>query len=220
MPSAMSSLDPQVRQFLEQRAEEFAQIPAARRSELEELASYIQRCQAEDRTARLVFICTHNSRRSHLAQIWARVAAASYGVQQVETYSGGTEATALNPRAVAALQRAGLHITASPEPADNPRYMVVYSMDLQPLLCYSKVFSEAPNPTSGFCAVMTCSEADAACPLVPGSELRVAISYIDPKLADGSPEESAVYDERCRQICREMMYLLSQAAPASHLSTN
>ncbi len=208
---------PGVADYLSARQAEFEQIPKRRKSQLQQVAAYIDRCRTENRPVRLTFICTHNSRRSHLAQIWARVAAVSYGLSHVDTSSAGTEATAFNSRAVAALQRAGLHITASSESADNPRYVVVFSMDIQPLLCYSKVFSETPNPSSGFCAVMTCSEADAACPLVPGSELRVAISYIDPKIADGTPLESAVYDERCRQICREMLYLFSQVSrPAIH----
>jgi hypothetical protein len=73
--------------------------------------------------------------------------------------------------------------------------------------CFSKVYSEPPNPKSGYCAVMTCLQADQACPVVAGAALRVALPYDDPKAYDGTAAESARYDERCRQISREMLYV-------------
>ena len=56
---------------------------------------------------------------------------------------------------------------------------------------------------------MTCSRADESCPVVMVADLRVGIPYDDPKAADGTPEESARYDERCKQIATEMFYLFS-----------
>src|SRR5439155_17018122 len=126
-----------------------------------------------EQIARLTFICTHNSRRSQLAQIWAKAAAEFYGVRGVDTFSGGTEATAFNPRAVNTLKRAGFHISvAESEPSDNPRYRVRFSDGAQPMECFSKVYSHAPNPKTDFAAVLTCSQADADCPLVAGASLR------------------------------------------------
>lgn len=40
--------------------------------------------------------------------------------------------------------------------------------------------------------------------------LRLPIPYVDPKAADGTTEEAAVYDERTKQIATEMFYLMSQ----------
>jgi hypothetical protein len=186
---------------------EFEQIPPERREALQELAAFIQAQKDSGRTARLNFICTHNSRRSHLGQIWAAAAAAYYGVEDVETFSGGTEATAFNPRAVGALERAGFVID-KPEGA-NPRYRVHLRAGDAGLVCFSKKYDDAANPAQDFAAIMTCSQADAECPFIPGAAYRLSLPYNDPKEADGTPEESARYDERCRQIGREMMFAFS-----------
>ena len=141
-------------------------------------------------------------------QVWASAAAAYYGVDGVEAYSGGTETSAFNPRAMAALERAGFQL-ASPG-GDNPHVMVTYANGRPPLEAFSKKYDDPFNPKKGFAAVMTCSVADKACPIVAGASLRVGIPYDDPKAADGTPEESAVYDQRSRQIGTEMMYLFSR----------
>ncbi len=78
-------------------------IPEARLSVLHEIRHYIADTLAQNKPVNLIFICTHNSRRSVLGQVWAQVAAARYGISQVATFSGGTETTACNPRTVAAL---------------------------------------------------------------------------------------------------------------------
>lgn len=121
-----TELLPAVSKYLTARAAEFENIPAERKVMLQELADHVKACSDADKTAHLVFICTHNSRRSHLAQIWALAAAEFYGIPKVETWSGGTEATAFNPRAVAAIQRAGLQVSAADEKAANPHYKVSF----------------------------------------------------------------------------------------------
>ena len=55
---------------------------------------------------------------------------------------------------------------------------------------------------------MTCSDADENCPFIPGAEMRLPLTYEDPKEADDKPEERAVYDERVRQIGREIFYAM------------
>jgi len=130
-------------------------------------------------------------------------------VAGVETYSGGTEASALDPRAVAALVRAGFRIEIQREGA-NPVLAVRYSGQAPPLACFSKVYDQGPNPASGFCAVMTCASADEACPIVAGAAARLSLPYDDPGLFDGSDQETAAYDERCRQIAREMLAVFSR----------
>jgi arsenate reductase len=210
--SKVMPLLPELRAYVEARTAEFDQISAERRRQLEELSQLVRRRIDAGQPVRLTFICTHNSRRSHLAQIWAKAAADYYGLSRVETFSGGTEATAFNPRAVNALKRAGFAIAATEsESQNNPRYQVRYSDAVAALVCFSKVYSDAANPKSEFCAVMTCTEADRACPLVAGARHRVSLLYDDPKVADGTAEEIERYDERCRQIAREMLYLFRQA---------
>lgn len=203
-------LDSPLREYVEARTAEFDQIPEQRREQLTEIARFVRTRVGSDRPALLTFICTHNSRRSHLAQIWAKVSATYYGVRGVETFSGGTEATAFNPRAIQALKRAGFTISTSEPDRTNPHYQVRFQDNAPTLECFSKVYSEAPNPKQDFCAVMTCSQADQSCPLVAGAALRIAVPYEDPKAFDDTPEETEKYDERCKQIAREMFYVFSK----------
>ena len=197
--------------YVEERTAEFDRIPDDRRRRLGQLSDWISRRLLTGDRADVIFICTHNSRRSHLAQIWMRVAAAWYGVGGVATYSGGTETTAFNSRAVSALRRAGLVITVL-EPGDNPVYGVRVDDAAPAVRAFSKVYRDPPNPTSGFCAVMTCSDADDACPVVAGADARIAITYVDPKISDGAEREAEVYDERCAEIAREMLEAMSRVA--------
>jgi arsenate reductase len=115
---------PALKLYLLARMDEFSLIPSDRKSDLEKVAHYMEDCFSKSLPAKLTFICTHNSRRSHLSQIWAQVAAEYFGISHVETFSGGTEATAFNPRAVAAMQRCGLKITSDNADTSNPKYEV------------------------------------------------------------------------------------------------
>lgn len=184
-------------------------IPATRKTTLEEVARFVATKRAAGEAAELVFICTHNSRRSQMAELWAAAAAGHFGIDGVRTFSGGTEATAFNPRAVAAMQRAGF-LVRNPG-GENPRYRVTFSDDAPLLECFSKTYDDPFNPDQGFAAIMTCSDADEACPVVLGAALRARLPYEDPKLADGTPEEVSRYDARCLQIATEMLYLFSRA---------
>ncbi len=178
---------------------------------LEELIGYMANTLYSGRTVRLVFICTHNSRRSHLAQAWAQVFAYRYGLAPIECYSGGTETTACNPRTVAALERAGLRATAITA-GENPVYLFQYAEGVGPVIAFSKVYDQPPNPRAGFAAVMTCAQAAESCPVVLGAEQRFALPYDDPKAADDTPEEAATYDARCRQIAAELQFVFEAVA--------
>jgi len=186
----------------------FSSISEERKQTLQEVAKYISKDLNEKDSVKLNFICTHNSRRSHLAQIWTQTASNYYEIEGVETYSGGTEATAFNPRAVAAIERAGFHVKNTV--GENPRYEVKFSEDAEPMICFSKKFDDPVNPDKNFAAIMTCSDADENCPFVPGTSFRKAVTYRDPKESDGTDHEKETYDERCRQIGTEMFYMMSQ----------
>ncbi|WP_300246972.1 hypothetical protein [Methylovulum sp.] len=200
---------PSIRPSIAKLTQEFQQIPAGRQKQLKKAAMFIRSKIQAGETAQLTFICTHNSRRSHLGQIWAQTAAAFYGVAGVQTYSGGTEATAMNIRAVDALRRVGFTLTDSTG-GKNPVYLVKYSETKPEIRAFSKRYNADGNPKDNYAALMTCSQADKNCPVVEGSTLRIPIHYEDPKVADNLPNETALYDERTQQIGREMFYMLSQ----------
>lgn len=191
--------------YIEALLQELEHIPEERRLKLDQLANYITEQINEGKKAQLNFICTHNSRRSHISQIWAATAAAYYDVSDIATFSGGTEATAFNSRAVAAMQRVGFEINGSI--GENPHYKVAFGEDRSPMTVYSKTFDALLNPKQDFAAIMTCSEADEACPYIPGASWRLALPYEDPKVADDTADEAARYDERVRQIGREILYI-------------
>lgn len=207
----MHSFFPPLEDYVAARAAEGDAIDTDRRADLDRLAHAMRRLRDADGIPRpMLFVCTHNSRRSHLGQVWAAVAARVHAVDGLATYSAGTEATAFEPRAIAALERAGLRLER-PE-GENPRVAVRAAPDVTVATCFSKTLTDPELPASGVLAVMTCHSADRACPAVAGAVHRVALTYRDPKEADGLPEEARVYDERCAQIAREMLYLFAAYA--------
>lgn len=198
---------------LENRIQEFeAQFPEIsneRKIILNQLTRFIQAKKELNASIDLNFICTHNSRRSHIAQFWAQAAAAYYGIKNVHCFSGGTEATALNPRAVKAMQDAGFSITKTKE-GENPVYEVWYADGEKPVIAFSKTYDDPFNLTKDFAAIMTCSHADENCPLVFGASERIALTYNDPKEFDGTPQETEKYAERVHQIGTEIFYAFSR----------
>ena len=209
-PPMDRTLHPELQRYVNERVLPAVDvIPAERKESLDLIADFVKERKAAGSTADLTFICTHNSRRSHLSQLWAATAAWSFAQDHVRTYSGGTEATAFNSRAVAAVERAGFQVL-KPE-GKNPIYEVSFTRDHIAERCWSKKYDDAANPQKDFCAVMNCSEADKNCPIVFGALDRVSLPYNDPKEADNTPEEAARYDERCLQIAAELWYVMQRA---------
>lgn len=194
--------------YIEETVKSFDTIPEQRRKVLANLSLFIAGKLKEGKKAELIYICTHNSRRSHFGQIWGQVAAYYYGLDNVKTFSGGTEETAFNPNAIHALQKIGFDIIGNGLKV-NPHYAVLFSHEQSEIVCFSKVYDDDFNPKNGFCAVMTCSEADENCPFVLGAEKRVSTTYEDPKIFDNTLQQEQMYDERCRQIAIETMYAFS-----------
>jgi protein-tyrosine phosphatase/arsenate reductase len=205
-PKEGRKLNPALTDYLQAAENNFVTIAADRKEQLKKIAGYLHTKLTTEKKASLVFICTHNSRRSHMGQLWACAAASYYGIKDVACFSGGTEATAFHPNAVRALTKAGFSITKKTEGA-NPLYEVQYATDEPAITLFSKKYMDAPNPTSNFAAIMTCAHADENCPIVQGAAVKIAIPYDDPKEADGQPNQDAVYNERCKQIATEMLYV-------------
>lgn len=183
-------------------------ISEERKTVLQPLADYIQRKVRENQTIRLNFICTHNSRRSHLSQIWAQTVAYHFGITNVFCYSGGTEATAMFPKVAETLSNQGFQIQKLSE-TENPVYAIKYAENEAAVICFSKEYNNEFNPKNEFGAIMTCNNADEGCPLVIGAETRFPIKYDDPKASDNTPQQTEVYTERSLQIAAEMFYVFS-----------
>jgi len=185
------------------------EITTDRKKVLQPLMDFVQQKVTEGKEINLNFICTHNSRRSHLAQIWAQAAASYFTIPGVQCYSGGTETTALFPKIAETLAEQGFTVFSLSE-TNNPVYAVKYDDNSMPVIGFSKKYDSHFNPVSGFAAIMTCSQADDGCPFIPGAEKRIPITFEDPKLSDNTPAQTAVYAERSLQIATEMFYVFSK----------
>lgn len=209
VPAQQHSLFPGLELFFDKAALSFDQIAAKRKMALEEISAYIRAKNKAQQKVKLTFICTHNSRRSHIAQLMAQAAAAYCKVDNVYCYSGGTEVTAFNENAVHALQQIGFEIITNNH-SSNPVYEVAFANNTGKLKAFSKLYADITNPQKEYGAVLTCSSAGASCPIVQGADGRFKLPYEDPKLSDGTPQQNEVYLERSKQIGIEMLYIFSQ----------
>ena len=185
-------------------------IPKERKERLDQLIHYFSDKYKNGITPKATVICTHNSRRSHIGQLWLSVAGAYFNLPHLETFSGGTDITAFNPRAVQALKKVGFEIEAEDPSIENPVYKIRWKEEMRPYAAFSKKYDDSPNPSEDFAAIMVCSSADKGCPFVVGCDLRLALPFDDPKAFDETPLEAAKYEERCRDIGREILYVFSK----------
>jgi arsenate reductase len=188
---------------------DFENILTERKSALQPLIDYIQTKVSNHQEVRINFICTHNSRRSHLSQVWAQTAAAHFKIQNINCYSGGTEATALFPMVTKTLEKSGFEVKKIAD-GNNPIYAIKYGENEHPIIGFSKTYDADFNPISEFAAIMTCSQADGDCPFIAGAEKRIPITYEDPKAFDQTPQQEEKYEERSLQIATELFYVFSR----------
>ena len=175
-----------------------------RKDLLKPLRDYIVLKSKQKVEANLNFICTHNSRRSQFTQVWAKIISDYYGFN-INSFSGGTEVTNCNTRTISSFERMGFKVK---NPAgENPHYELTYHEKRKPIIVYSKTFDDISNPKNNFAAVMTCTNAEENCPIIPGAEKRISLPFEDPKIFDNSAQESEKYDERSIQIATEMKYV-------------
>ena len=207
MISIQTNLFPEIEKVI--RSFNFENISNERKLVLQALIDFIQTKVNNKQEIRLNLICTHNSRRSHLSQVWAQTAAAFYGIKNTFCYSGGTEATALFPMAAQTLAQQGFQIKTISE-GNNPIYAIKYNENAYPIIGFSKTFDSDFNPQSEFAAILTCSSADQGCPFISGAEKRITITYEDPKAFDNTEHQTEKYEERSIQIGTELFYVFSQ----------
>jgi len=190
---------------------DFENIKDDRKRLLIPLLAYLQGLHHSNQAINLNFICTHNSRRSHLAQCWAQAIAYDLGLGHVHAYSGGTEATAVFSEVLHVLKEGGFQ-THSIATKPQPIHAIKYSAIQQPILSFSKKYDDFFNPSTDFVAIMVCSDAEQKCPFVHGAAARFAIPFEDPKMADGTSQQTQAYQERSQQIATELLYVFSQIA--------
>lgn len=184
-------------------------ISEERATILQPLVNFVQQKTEHKHPVNINFICTHNSRRSHLAQVWAQVAAAYYNIPGVYCYSGGTEVTALFAKVAETLTSQGFNLFKIAD-NNNPVYAIKYSDNALPVIGFSKKYDSPFNPATAFAAIMTCSQADGGCPFIAGAEKRIPVTFEDPKISDHTPQQSNVYAARSLQIASEMFYVFSK----------
>jgi arsenate reductase (thioredoxin) len=112
--------------------------------------------------ARVLFLCTHNSARSQMAEGLLRLLAGD----RFEAMSAGTEATRVRPLAIRAMEEIGVDISGQ-ESKTLDRYV------------------EEPFEY----VITVCDDANEACPFFPGAANRLRWSFEDPAKAEGSEEE-------------------------------
>ena len=193
-----------IREIIAQLSTE--RISEERKIILQPLIEFISSKLSKNEEVRLNFICTHNSRRSHLSQIWAQTMANYYQIENVFCYSGGTEATAMFPKVVETLRNQGFEILKLSE-TENPVYAVKFAENEHAVICFSKKYDDDFNPKSEFAAILTCDSADENCPIVYGAEAKIPIKYEDPKKSDGTAEMNETYFNRSLEIATEMKFV-------------
>ena len=207
MSTIKSTLFPEIEAFIKELNTD--SIPNDRKVILQPLIDFIQEKVNNKQEIQLNFICTHNSRRSHLSQIWAQTMAAYFNIQNVFCYSGGTENTSVYPMVITTLENTGF-TTNSISIGENPIYSIKFAENQHPIIAFSKKLDADFNPKSEFAAIMTCSQADGGCPSIFGAEKRIPITYEDPKAFDNTPFQSQKYHERSLQIATELLFVFSQ----------
>lgn len=189
---------------------ESSKINQNRKKLLLPLREYLADKIKQKKEVNLNFICTHNSRRSQLSQVWAKVIADFYSLD-INTFSGGIEITACNERTIHSFERLGFSIN-KPR-GKNPHYELKYKSDKTPLILFSKIYNEVPNPKNNFAAVMACTHAEENCPFIPGAEKIISLPFEDPKDFDDTSEEAEQYEKCSLQIATEMKYVFNELLP-------
>ncbi len=177
-----------------------------RKDVLKDLAIAVKNRLDNETEVNVTFICTHNSRRSQMAQVWAVIAAQQYRIK-INAFSGGTEVTTTAPQVLDTFEYFGFEVNRSE--TSNGKHKVNFGNNGQNIKLHSKLYHDSSNPKRNFIAVMTCSDADENCPIVVGCSKRVALTYNDPKRFDGSILEKTMYQNEAFRIGTEIMFAFS-----------
>lgn len=174
-----------------------------RKRVLDQIITYIRKQQSNNQSVQLMFVCTHNSRRSQFGQIWTAILSAHYGLNLL-AFSGGTEVTKTHATVLDVFKQLQVPILSEDE-TTNQKHLI--HIDNKTITVFSKLYNHPHNPKSNFAALMTCSEAAENCPYIQGCDLRIPLSYDDPKIFDGTNEELNAYQKTSDEVARELVYV-------------
>lgn len=152
------------------------------------------------------FICTHNSRRSQLCQVWAYFATHYFNLKNIQNFSGGTAVTAFYRNTVKTLQEVGFNFQLNEFSHKNPKYLINTTNIEEKLLVFSKLYDDPANEKPFF-AITTCNNADENCPFIPDALFRFHLPFVDPKAHDNTDLQDQKYLETNKQIAGEMYFL-------------
>tara|TARA_Y100001970_G_C14172891_1_gene825181 strand:+ start:114 stop:776 length:663 start_codon:yes stop_codon:yes gene_type:complete len=193
-----------IQEYINNLIKNFDEIINIRKSVLLNVSKYINENILKNQKVNLMFICTHNSRRSQLAQVWSYVAFNYYKLEKIKVFSGGTEVDKFNSNAIYSLINAGLII----KKINKNEFLVKTCQQEKGLKCYSKQYNSENNPKNNFIAIMTCSDADKKCPVLKGANKKIVLPYKDPKVSEGLENEKKTYDQSCFYIAKEMFFIM------------
>ena len=147
-------------------------------------------------TNNIVFLCTHNSRRSQLCQVWGSILSKIYNID-LKFNSAGTEKTEVYKTVFYCFSNVGVEIKDSK----------VFYRDLS-LSLNSKVLEEIQSDK--FISIMTCSDAEKSCPSDSRSIKNISMTYQDPKVFDYTEKEKDEYLKTSKLIAKELNYVLKK----------
>ena len=183
-------------------------IEKNRKDKLVKLAQVIKRNREQQNIVKVIFICTHNSRRSQFSQVWAYISSLYFKLDFLEFFSGGTEVDSVNLNVINALSNSGLKIEK--KQTGDEVYLLKSSKRDKGINLYSKEYSCKSNPPKHFIAIMTCSDADQMCPVIKGADKKVFLPYPDPRTSEKTGLEKKTYGHINAVVAKEMFYLMKQ----------
>jgi arsenate reductase len=138
-----------------------------------------------DQPTRVLFVCTHNSARSQMAEGMVR----SWGGDRFEAFSAGTEASRVRPEAIEVMREIGIDISGHT------------SKSIEPFI--GEAFSWV---------ITVCDAAKEACPVIPGAEQQAHWSIDDPSAVEGTEAERLEAFRHARDVIRDRVHIFMLAA--------
>ena len=179
-----------------------------RKSLLQNISEEISKEYKKEESVNLNFICTHNSRRSQLGQVWGFFAAQYFDLN-IHSFSGGTEVTAFFRNTVKTLQKVGFSFQLADFSHQNPKYIISFEGTSKTILGFSKRYDH-PDNKNPFIAITTCNNADANCPFIPEATQRFHLPFVDPKSSDNTDLQDETYLKTNQQIAAEIFFIFSE----------
>ena len=141
---------------------------------INKLNSYLNLCRD------IVFVCTHNSRRSIYCEVWGKIIANKYS-KNINFYSAGTKKTSVYGEVIKSFSRLGI------------KSKTLEEIQLDKFIC-----------------IFTCSKAERSCPIDTRSIVNIPLLFDDPKKFDGLKNERIEYQKTCSQIAEKINFILKR----------